>query len=122
MIVTERYLDDHPNVIFVYGDNLLHQGRGGAAALRWHPQAYGFVTKRRPSLSERSYYRPDEYRPVFDQELARLRDEIQSHPDRIYLISKLGSGLANRYHIYDEIIGPVLQKLSQDYPNVHLVY
>ena len=122
MIVTEQYVDEHPNVIFVYGDNLLHRGRGGAAVLRWHHQSYGFVTKRRPSWTDDAFYHPDEYRSVFDQELSRLLDQIRSHPDRIYLISKLGSGLANRYHIYEEIIRPALHQLQQDYPNVYLVY
>ena len=122
MIVTEQYLDEHPDAIFVYGDNLLHRGRGGAAMLRWHPQTYGFVTKRRPSWSDDAYYHPEEYRTVFDQEWNKLVHEIQAHPDHIYLISKLGSGLANRYHIYEEIIQPALQQLQLMYPNVHLVY
>lgn len=121
-MVTGAYLDDHPDTIFVYGDNLLHKGTGGAASLRYHPQTYGFVTKRKPSWSEDAFYRPEEYRPVFQEEMDKLRHEITSHPEKIYLISKLGSGLANRYHIYEEVISTELRQLSQRHPNVYLVY
>lgn len=46
-IVTKQFLDNNPNAIFVFGDNLLRVGYGGAAILRDHPQTYGFITKKK---------------------------------------------------------------------------
>lgn len=121
MIITEEYLEQHPNVVFVYGDNLIHKGMGGAAALRHAPNTYGFLTKKFPDMHPSSSYYPDEYRPIFQRELDRLMEHINSHPDKIYLISKLGSGLANQHHIFQEVIRDQLFQLSH-HPRVYLLY
>lgn len=121
MIVTVSYLDQHPEIIFVYGDNLIHKGMGGAAALRHHPNSYGFLTKKYPDMRSTSSYYPEEYRPIFQKELDKLIRHIEEHPDKIYLISKLGSGLANQHHIFQNVIQEPLLKLSR-HPRVHLLY
>lgn len=121
MIVTAEYLDQHPDVVFVYGDNLIHKGMGGAAALRHHPNTYGFLTKKYPDMKPTSSYYPDEYRPIFKKEMDRLLEHIKAHPDKIYLISKLGSGLANQHHIFQDVIRDPLLRLSR-HPRVYLLY
>jgi len=47
--MTKEYLRAHPEVIFVFGDNLIHRGKGGAAKLRDEPNTYGFITKKYPN-------------------------------------------------------------------------
>lgn len=44
--ITDQLLNNNPNALFVFGDNLIRKGYGGAAALRDHPQAFGFVTSK----------------------------------------------------------------------------
>ena len=44
--ITQKYLREHSNEIFVFGDNILRKGHGGAAALRNEPNTYGFITKK----------------------------------------------------------------------------
>lgn len=117
MIITKEYLREHPNHVFVFGDNLLRQGRGGAAALRDEPNTYGFITKKAPNNQDESFYRPDEYRPIFRKELYDLSWIIFDNPDRIYLISQLGAGLANRYQIWEKVIQPGI-KYIKGFPNV----
>ena len=117
MVITREYLRANPNSVFVFGDNLIRKGRGGAAILRDEPNTYGFITKKYPNNLDSSFYRPDEYRAVFDKELAKLSWEIFDHPERIYLISKLGAGLANQYRIWETIIQPGLEKIRA-FPNV----
>jgi hypothetical protein len=109
--VTKKFLRDNPNVVFVFGDNVIRRGKGGAAKLRDEPNTYGFITKRYPDNMDTSFYRPKEYWQVFVGELSNLHREILLHPDKTYLISRLGSGLANRYHIYEEVIRPGLEVL-----------
>ena len=117
--ITAGYLRANPNLIFVFGDNLIRRGKGGAAKLRDEPNTYGFITKKYPNNMDGSFYRPEEYRIIFARELIKLTREIVDHPNNIYLITKLGAGLANRYHIYEHVIRPGLA-CFESFPNVIL--
>ena len=121
-IVTREFLRKNPDHIFVFGDNLVHNGYGGAASLRDEPNTYGFITKKRPSNHDSSFYKPHEYHSVFYKEIDYLNDEISSNPDKIYLISKLGAGLANKFQIWEVIIEPYLKQLLSGYSNVKFLF
>ena len=117
MVITREYLRANPNSVFVFGDNLLRQGRGGAAILRNELNTRGFITKKAPNNEDSSFYRPDEYRPIFQKEMYDLAWIIFDNPDRTYFISKLGAGLANRYKIWENVIQPGVGYL-RGFPNV----
>ena len=110
--VTEELLEQHPNWIFVYGDNLRRVGCAGAAKLRHHPRAYGFITKKYPTNTEDAFYRVNEYQHVFEDELSKLLMHMTEHKSCIYVISPIGSGLANKHGIWENIISPGLQQLK----------
>lgn len=119
MWITKQYLINHPNHIFVFGDNMSRSGYGGAAHLRDYPNTYGFVTKKLPLSIDVAYYKPEEYKAKFEKELKLLVQAIE-HKDskgKTWLISKLGAGLANKYKIWQEVIEPGLKVLER-YPNV----
>lgn len=120
-MITKQYLKEHPNEIFIYGDNLLRYGTGGAAKVRYCPNTWGFVTKKAPNNYDTSFYRPDEYRPVFEEEMVKLIPVICAWQTKTFLLSPIGSGLANRYHIWEEIIREGLEVLRK-YPNVKFLY
>ena len=103
--ITQSFLDENPNAYFVFGDNLERRGYGGAAKLRDHPHSIGFITKKFPDNKDESFYKPEEYSAVFFEELTKLKIIIQKHPDKIFYISQLGGGLANRYKIWEKLIG-----------------
>lgn len=46
----------HPELIFVFGDNLLGFGKGGQAIIRDEPNAFGVPTKRKPAMSPGSFF------------------------------------------------------------------
>lgn len=117
-IMSEDFLDKNKRSIFVFGDNILRQGYGGAAALRDHPQSYGFITKKYPDNHDTSFYRPNEYSIIFFDELVKLREYIQEEPFKSFYISQLGAGLANKYFIWENIIKQGLEKNLQQFPNV----
>ena len=119
--VSRGLLRRNPHCVFVFGDNNKRKGYGGAAMLRDEPNAYGFVTKKEPTNNSGAFYSPKEYMPVFDRELAKLRREIEKHPGRIFLISKLGGGLANKHRIHQRVIAPGLKDLD-NYANVFFLY
>ena len=121
-IITEQFLNDHPECVFVFGDNTIHQGMGGAAALRFHPQAIGFVTKIFPDMEDSSFYTPENYPSVYLEEVKKLREFAIAHPEKKILISKLGAGLANLYGIWEDIIKPTLPILLKGLDNIEYLW
>ena len=73
---TKRLLDDNPDKIFVYGDNLARKGCGGQAVIRYSKNAFGFSTKRFPSRSIEAYYTDTEPFKVYEQ-VERLTQDVK---------------------------------------------
>jgi len=118
IIITQEFLDDNPDSYFIFGDNLIREGMGGAAILRYHPHAIGFITKKYPDNKDNSFYKPEEYSPVFFEELEKLKIIIQKRPDKKFYISQLGGGLANKYRIWQKLIRHNLVKSLENFDNV----
>lgn len=118
LIITQEFLDYNSNCYFVFGDNLERTGYGGAAKLRDHPHSIGFITKKFPSNEDSSFYKPEEYSPVFFEELQKLKKIIQKRPDKTFYISQLGGGLANKYYIWQKLIRHNLVKALENFDNV----
>lgn len=118
LIVTRNFLDNNPNAYFVFGDNLERQGKGGAAILRDHPSAIGFITKKFPDNNETSFYKPEEYSSVFFEELNKLKKTIQQNPTKTFYISQIGGGLANKYYIWEKLIHHNLVTSLESFSNV----
>jgi hypothetical protein len=122
IIITKEYLKQHPNEIFVFGDNTIREGMGGAAMLRYEKNVYGFITKKFPSGRDSDFYNVDEYKKVYNDELEKLIIEIKTHSNHIYLISKLGAGLANKYNIWEKVIEPNIKKDLKVFKNVKFLW
>lgn len=119
--LTAKMLTENPSWVFVFGDNTQRSGLGGAAQLRYHPQSYGFITKRCPTYQDTAFYTPEEYQEVYKQELEKLKQEIINNPNKTFLISLLGAGLANKYKIFEKVIQPSI-KTDLDFPNVKFLW
>ncbi len=116
--ITKYFLDNNPNAYFVFGDNLERRGFGGAAKLRDHPHAIGFITKKFPDNRDTSFYHKEEYQEVFFEELFKLAKIVEKRPDKTFYISQLGSGLANRYLIWEDLIKENLVRALSKFDNV----
>ena len=119
--VTAKYLRENPNYIFVFGDNRGREGYAGAAALRDEPNTYGFITVKNLYSAEPSYT-PANYISDYLTEITILRHKIINNPDKIFLISKVGAGIANKYGIWEEVIEPTLPIFLMDLENVVLLW
>lgn len=120
-VVDSKFLRENTTHVFVFGDNTLRRGKKGGAALRDEPNAYGFITKKRPCYQDDCYYKPAGYREVYKLEVERLRSRIESSPSKIFLVGKIGSGLANKFGIFEKVIEPNIKK-DLDYPNVRFLW
>jgi hypothetical protein len=116
--ITEEFLNNNPNAYFIFGDNIIRQGMGGAAALRYHPHAIGFITKKYPDNNPESFYKPEEYALVFFEELEKLKKIIEKRPDKTFYISQLGGGLANKFYIWQKLIRHNLVSNLEKFENV----
>jgi hypothetical protein len=116
--VTEEFLNKDPNAFFVFGNNLQNKGTGGAAKLRHHPRAIGFLTKKAPDHAPKSCYTVEEYSKIFFKLLAQLKEHVIKNPSRKFYVSKLGAGLANRYMIWELLIKHNLEAELGEYDNV----
>lgn len=116
--ITQEFLDINTNAYFIFGDNLERYGHGGAAKLRDHPHAIGFITKKFPDNQDGSFYKPEEYSSVFFEELKKLKIIIEKRPDKVFYISQLGGGLANKFRIWDTLIRHNLVRTLDSFENV----
>lgn len=116
--VTEETLNSQPNAYFVFGDNLQKQGLAGAAKLRHHPRAIGFITKKAPNGNPKSCFTPEEYSKLFFDQLEQLETHAMSNPQRKFYVSKLGSGYANKHYIWERLIHHNLLETLGKYDNV----
>ena len=116
--ITQEFLDNNPSAYFVFGDNLERWGHDGAAKLRDHPHAIGFITKKFPDNKDESFYKPEEYSAVFFEELKKLKTIIEKRPDKTFYVSQLGGGLANKFRIWDKLIRHNLVRALDNFDNV----
>lgn len=93
-IFTEELARQHPDKVFVYGDNLARRGRGGQAIIRFEENAFGVPTKRSSRMDSEALFadRDDERAAV----LAALRVLFQLSRSRTLVFPQagLGTGLA----------------------------
>jgi hypothetical protein len=71
--ITVEMCREHPDEIFVFGDNLVHKGKAkgaGQAVIRDEPNAVGIPTKIAPSTKEDAYFSDK------DNEIQAVRDAL----------------------------------------------
>lgn len=119
IIITREHLDSNITSYFVHGDDLTKTGYTGAAKLKDHPHALSFITRKYADPNDdSSFYRPEEYAPVFFEELTKLEKIVKNNPQKTFYIPKLGSGPSNRYFIWERIIQHNLTSKLEKYDNV----
>lgn len=104
-VMTQHYIAvghcrAHPDRLYVYGDNMLHRGKAGQAAIRDEPNAVGVPTKWAPRTDRSAYISDD------DHDLQRVKDAVTSAVQRLRAHAMaagvvvlptrgIGTGLAN---------------------------
>lgn len=95
---TREEIQSRPDVLFVFGDNLVRKGLGGqAAAARGEPNAIGIPTKRRPSMDEDAFFSNDDLeqvRPIIQAEFRKLAEHLKHGGTVVLPADGVGSGRA----------------------------
>ncbi len=84
----------------------------------WH----NIKTKKFLNNRNDSFYKPDEYRAIYQEEISKLKRLIEASPEKKFLIAKIGGRYANRFRIFNEVIGPQIKEDLKAYNNVTFLW
>lgn len=90
---TEEDVKKYPNLTFVFGDNILRQGKAGQACIRDCPNAFGLITKYLPSNEKGSFITKDTLAYV-QASIDKLEDGYK-YCQYVFPVDGLGTGLAD---------------------------
>lgn len=96
--ITRNMLRNNPEILFVFGDNLIRRGLGGQAReMRGEPNAVGIATKRLPSMSKNAFFVDADFElwKIFSEE-AFILLRIRASSEKLIIWPKqgIGTGLA----------------------------
>ena len=98
-IITRDKVKKNPDVLYLFGDNLLRKGLGGQAKeMRGEPNTLGIVSKKYPSNNKDSFYTDDDFYSwleVFSVDIKNLAERINSGKYKAIVIPQIGVGLAD---------------------------
>lgn len=94
---TPNDCQNHPNYLYVFGDNDIGKGCGGQAVIRNQPNSLGIPTKKYPSNYPQSFYNDSEYLvnvSKINRALTKLITEATHYDQVIFPKDGLGTGLS----------------------------
>lgn len=94
---SEQDVKNHPDWLFIYGDNDQHSGKGGQAVIRNMPNAMGIPTKKNPSTALNSYYSDteiDDNRRKISQAISNIQDAMSKYSTLVLPKDGIGTGLS----------------------------
>ena len=127
-VITRKMLQDEPNTLFIFGDNLMRRGLGGQAKeMRGEPNAIGLPTKHAPSMDEDSFFTEDDIKFLMEP-VAVIISKLVSHLENggtvVWPQDGVGTGRAelkkrapNIYCLYENVLKTLLV-MSGDQLNV----
>jgi hypothetical protein len=91
-------LQQRPDALFVFGDNMARFGFGGQAnACRGQPNAVGVPTKWKPSMWNESFFKDEDFqkvKPSIDEAFGKLEEHLRDGGVVILPSGGIGTGLA----------------------------
>jgi hypothetical protein len=118
--ISRADLQDNPDKIYVFGDNVERYGYGGQAKeMRGEPNAFGIPTKWAPSMSDDAYFSDRQYNDIviiLDLHFQKLRSHIENGKSVVFPTNGIGTGLSQLPQ-RAPIVNDFLQNLVYDLEN-----
>jgi DNA polymerase elongation subunit (family B) len=96
--ITREYVQANKNMVFIFGDNDLKTGLGGQAAqMRGEKNTIGIPTKKKPDITDDSYYTDDEFeqnKKKINFAVSLIIREIRMGKTIVLPSNGIGTGLA----------------------------
>lgn len=97
--ITRKYVQDHPHLLFVFGDNDIRKGFGGLAKeVRGAPNSFGVRVKRRPSLDDNSFYKDENFSEQSLKiicDIENIKSKSKNYDAIVFPSNGIGTGLAD---------------------------
>ncbi|MEN3238250.1 hypothetical protein PUR29_32910 [Methylobacterium ajmalii] len=97
--ITRQMVREHPDRLFVFGDNLARVGYGGQAReMRDEPNAVGIPTKKLPTMTENAFFSDADvagFRAAAAPEFERLALHLRAGGTVVWPEAGIGTGLAD---------------------------
>lgn len=116
--ITEEFLNNNPDAYFVFGEDLQKQEKHRPEKPIRHPHAVGFCVRRIVEDINGCCFKPTEYASSFFNQLKQLGELIKNNSNKIFYVSKLGSGSSNKHRIWELLIKHNLISDLKNYDNV----
>lgn len=98
-IIKREKIKENPDVLYLFGDNLIRKGLGGQAKeMRGEENTLGIVSKKYPSNNLSSFYTDKDFYSwleVFSGDIKNLAEKINSGRYKALVIPPIGIGLAD---------------------------
>ena len=118
--ISRADLQDNPDKIYVFGDNVKRYGYGGQAKeMRGEPNAFGIPTKWAPSMSDDAYFSDRQYNDIviiLDLHFQKLRSHIENGTSVVFPTNGIGTGLSQLPQ-RAPIVNDFIQNLIYDLEN-----
>lgn len=96
--ITREMLRSNPEILFVFGDNLIRRGLGGQAKeMRGEPNAVGIATKRLPSMGKGAFFTDEDFeswKNFSEEAFILLRIRASQEKLIIWPMQGIGTGFA----------------------------
>ena len=118
---TPKLVRENTNIYFVFGDNLIKQGKGGQAIIRDFKNTIGVPTKKYPSNHKKSFMTDEELeqnKKVINTAFAKIKTKLREGYYIALPVNGLGTGLAKlseKAPKTNEHLLKKLEKLKKDY-------
>jgi hypothetical protein len=118
-LIVRKDLQEHPNIIYVFGDNMARKGYGGQAKeMRGEPNSIGIPTKYYPTMSEESFFKDETiFDPVvmsaIDTALERIEEQLIYKCVVVIPAAGIGTGLAELPKRAPKIYKYITDKLEE---------
>ena len=98
ILITRKFIQSHPDWLFIFGDNVLKTGYGGQAKeCRNEPNTFGIPTKFAPSMNERDFFTDDFFEAIkiiYDDIFEYMAESKIDKYKNVVIFPRIGEGLA----------------------------
>ena len=120
--ITRQDLQNNPDTLYVFGDNIVEKGFGGQAKeMRGEPNAIGIPTKMFPGNNPQDFFSDNDYIMVLSTIAIKAKilfDHLNNDDDVVWPEDGIGTGLAdlkNRSPFIWELIETIRQYFEKYY-------